>query len=304
MGILNRPSDGQASVLVAMLHTLRAYGPSSEDRLLSLCAPSTLVAAKKPTDTQVHKTLLRWTQLGAFEEKGTSTDPEYHLDRVFDGVDLNDLETLSSVLRGLVFKRENNPLDGRDTEAESGDASDFSLAAGWVLQQNPYSFPNQSEDVKALESAQRRQATAAFFSNNTRWDGFKDWASFFGLAQLRGKLGFIPNPVDAVRATLPAIFGPAQSSTIGQFLAGIAEHLPVLDGGDYCQAAATRIANPWRGLAPGEISPCLSLAILQLEREGRLQLVHSSDGEVHRLLGRQGGALSQVTHVSFSRRNS
>src|SRR5205823_8786976 len=64
MSILNRPSDGLLSVLLALHRGVLAYGPQSEGALLDLVAPSSVVPDGKPD--MARKTLTRWKQLGFF----------------------------------------------------------------------------------------------------------------------------------------------------------------------------------------------------------------------------------------------
>ena len=66
MSILNRPSDGLLSVLIALRSGLLAYGPKPETELLELVAPVSVVADGKPD--MAKKTLTRWKQLGFFQE--------------------------------------------------------------------------------------------------------------------------------------------------------------------------------------------------------------------------------------------
>ena len=69
MSILNRPSDGLLSVLLALHRGVLAYGPQSEAALLDLVAPSTVVPDGKPD--MARKSLTRWTQLGFFSSEPT-----------------------------------------------------------------------------------------------------------------------------------------------------------------------------------------------------------------------------------------
>ena len=62
MSLLNRPSDGLLSVLLALRRAILAYGPQTEESLVALCAPAALDG--KPD--MARKTLTRWKQLGFF----------------------------------------------------------------------------------------------------------------------------------------------------------------------------------------------------------------------------------------------
>jgi len=297
MSILNRPTDGLLSVLLALGRTLRAYGTMSEERLQALCAPRSIVGDEKQSTLQVHKTLNRWKQLGFFVIDG-GVDHKVSLAPPFDELDLEDIEAIKPPLLELVLRSANNPIDGRDPDIESGDSSDFSLACAWTLQQDPYSFPTNWPGIQKLQTDEA--VTLPFFSNSTRWDGLVEWAPFLGLARMDALLGLIPNPVHAVRAVVPTLFEGTSALPIQDCLAALAALVPVLDHGVYWRAALARIGTPWLTLGSSDVSPCLSLALLQLDRERRVQLDHRSDARVvYRLLGRGGRELRQVTHVAL-----
>jgi hypothetical protein len=291
MGILNRPSDGQLTVLLALSRTLQAYGPMDEERLEALCAPASVVKDR----TQVHKTLVRFKQLGLFVD-----DPRgVRLAAPFDGLDLADVESIRTPLRALVLDERNNPLETQDADEEGGDASDFSLGAAWLLQQDPYTFSGRWEDVELLQKTQTQETKKKFLSNSTRWDGLHEWAPFLGLCRIIGKT-IVPNPVHAVHHAIAAVPSGVSLMPIRDFRTILAELVPVVDHGTYWKAAAGRLSHPWLKLDPTDISPSLSLALLQLDHERRIALDRRSDArEVFRLLGRNGGEVQQVTHVSF-----
>jgi hypothetical protein len=298
MGILNRPTDGQLAALLALARTLQAYGPMAEDRLEAFCAPASVMRNAGTQATQVHKTLTRWKQLGLFLEEPSGEAARLRLAAPFDRIDIADVEAMRSPLRSLVLDARNNPLDDRIDDEESGDASDFSLAVAWVLQQDPYAFRAHWADVQILQNGQG--VSPKFMSNSTRWDGLAEWAPFLGLGRLDANSALMPNPVHAVRAALPEIFTGTTVLPAREFAAALAVRLPILDRGAYGQAAARRVTTPWLTLDPTDLSPCLSLALLQLDRERRLQFERRSDArEVFRLLGRGGREHRQITHVAL-----
>ena len=92
VSILNEPSDGTLSVLLALRGALRAYGPMPSDRLLSLCAPETVSVG----DERPRFTLQRWIQLGAFVEEGG----EIRLASELDSETTDELASLRTTLLG------------------------------------------------------------------------------------------------------------------------------------------------------------------------------------------------------------
>lgn len=292
MSILNRPSDGLLSVLLALRRALIAYGPQPEARLLDLCAPSSVVPDGKPD--MARKTITRWKQLGFFEE----VDGQLRLHATVASIGVDDLDGLRAAVLRLVLAPENNPVliaDGGD-DNEKSKASDCTYAAAWALTQDPYSFPAKYRGgVEALQASQGVDPRP--FANDTRWAGFAEWAVFLGIAWSAPKVALVLDPAFAVRMSLPDVFMGAPELPHEPFLARMAEVLPIVDGGRYYVAARSQTARPWRSERTNHISPCLSAAVMTLEARGELRLEARSDAPQRILLGRGGSEVRPVSHV-------
>lgn len=292
MSILNRPSDGLLSVLLALRRALIAYGPQPEARLLELCAPPSVVPEGKPD--MARKTITRWKQLGFFEEVDGRL--QLHADVAAIGVD--DLDRLRAAVLRLVLAPENNPVlssDGGD-DNEKSKASDYTYAAAWALTQDPYSFPAKYRGgVEALQASQDTNPRP--FANDTRWAGFAEWAVFLGIAWTAPKVGLVPDPAFAVRMVLPDIFTDGSDLPLELLLTRLADALPVIDGGRYYLAVRGQIGRPWRPDLKNQLSPCLSAALLTLEARGDLRLELRSDAPQRMLLGRGGSEVRPVSHI-------
>src|SRR5688500_3721310 len=103
MTLLNRPSDGLLSVLIALRNALVAFGPQTETRLLGLAAPPTVVPDGKPD--MARKTLVRWIQLGFFVREGQriSLASEVH------SVERDDIQQLRALVLRVLLRSHNNP---------------------------------------------------------------------------------------------------------------------------------------------------------------------------------------------------
>ncbi|WP_437763394.1 protein DpdG [Sorangium sp. So ce281] len=290
MSILNRTNDGLLSVLVALRRALVAYGPQPEDRLLALCAPASVAG---PRPKMARKTLLRWKQLGLFEEH----DGRVHLCSSVAALDADDIDRFRASLLHIVLTPKNNPefmgAGNGEYNEEQSLASDFTRAAAWILAQDIYTMePNW----KAAEALQNEQGvTPRPIINDTRWDGLADWAPFLGLASPGQRLVF--DPAFAVRNVLDDVF--AGDRALGQevFLTRLAQALPVVDGGRYRVALEARIEHPWRAFAAHELSPSLTAALLNCDAAGVIRLETRSDAPTRVLLGRRGTELNRFSHV-------
>lgn len=290
MTILNQPTDGLPSVLVALWRAVVAYGPVSEERLLSLCAPSTVVGDKP---TKARQTLTRWKQLGMFT---IDTGDRVDLTPEFQSVSLNDIDDFRRAVLRLVLSDANNTAltSDKESESEASLASDFTRAASWVLAQDAFAMPATAARADALQGEQG--VVPRPFTNDTRWQGLVEWATFCGLALSTART-FIPNPAFAIRAVLGAVFEGSKDLPQDAFLVRLASTLPVVDGGAYRAIVDATIARPWRKFSGNELSVSLSLALQQLEASGDLILESRSDAPQRRLLGAGGREVRTFSHI-------
>ena len=105
MSLLNRPSDGLHSVLVAIFKLLLMRGKLPRQELLDLIAPLTLFADQDEDKKQdmAKKTLNRWLQLGLFQ---IGANDEISL--AGDKKSKFTIEALPSLSRGLALALANN----------------------------------------------------------------------------------------------------------------------------------------------------------------------------------------------------
>jgi hypothetical protein len=293
MSILNRASDGLLSVLLALRRAILAYGPQSEQDLLELVAPRSVTPDGK--SEMARMTLRRWRQLGFFAEHDGRTG----LESTVEEIAVDDLDGLRRVVLRLLMSQANNVdvATGDDDSAERSKASDFARALSWVLAQDPYGFPGHYRGDKGVEALQDGQGVEPRpFINDTRWNGFAEWAPFVG-AGYQSKSGLIPVPTFAVDTFLDELFSGVQELTERSFFDLLATLLPVVDGGKARLAIDEQIARPWRVLSARDVSPTLSAALLELEAAGTLRLESRSDAPTRILTGRPGREPRPLTHL-------
>jgi hypothetical protein len=291
MSIMNRPSDGLLSALLALWRAVRAYGPGAEENLLRLVVPATVVTGRQDLAA---KTLTRWKQLGFFVER----DGHIHLSEEIATIDPDDLDGCRAAVLRLVLLPSNNPEFEADSDAalEKSKASDCTRAMAWALAQDPYSFPSKYKD--GAETLQYDQGVSPRpFTNDTRWAGFLEWATFLGAGFRTARVGFVPVPWFAVKTTLAIVFGEARVLAQADFFERLAECLPIVDGGSFRLQIAGQTSRPWRAESGTEVSPSLSAALLTLEASGVLRLEERSDAPQRILLGAGGRLLHRVSHI-------
>lgn len=288
MSILNRPSDGLLSVLLALRRALLAYGVQRENSLMEIVAPTSVIQ----TPEMAKKTLTRWKQLGFFSE----VDGQISLSDFIAPISMDDMEGLRAAVLRLVLLPENNAtLLSDDTgDSEGSRAVDCTRALAWSLVQDPYTFPSTYRSGELLQNTQGVKPSV--FVNDVRWHGFVEWALFVGTAWATSRT-LVPSPAFAIRSVLDEIFQKNAELSQIEFFRKLAALLPILDGGTYRMAVEAQIARQWRQPQSNEISPSLSAALLTLEHEGTLRLEARSDARMRKLLGPGGSESRSVSHV-------
>lgn len=297
MSILNRPSDGLVSVLVALVRSSAMIGTMQKSKLLDLCCPKALGDGKQ--DMAI-KTLNRWTELGLFvvtEKEDVKVSDEYRASmRKLNA----SASSIADVVRQIVLSSKNNMNFWSDEENRT---ADFSRAACWILAQDVHAFvPTSYTQVEPKALEQAGSPEVILFQNDTRWSGFVSWATFLGLGRFdSGKAsgGFITDPTPWICDPVKTLLPPKTDMPIREFLDGLAEAVPILDGGQFRAVVESKLRpEKWKAPASDAISTSLSRALLRLQASGTLRFDDRSDSESRvKLIGRDSRAVQSVTHV-------
>jgi hypothetical protein len=297
VSILNRPSDGIVSVLVALVRSSVMLGTMPKSKLLDICCPKTLGDGKQE---MAIKTLNRWTELGLFfvtEKEEVRIIDEYRASiRKLNA----SASSISDVARQIVLSSDNNMNFWSDEENRS---ADFSRAACWILAQDVHAFvPTSYTQVEPRALEQAGSPDVILFQNDTRWSGFVSWATFLGLGRSdSGKAsgGFIVDPTPWIRGPLMTLLPTKNDMPIREFLNRLAEAIPILDGGRFREEVESKLRpEKWKAPASDAISTSLSRALLRLQASGILRFDDRSDSESRvNLIGRGGRTVQSVTHV-------
>lgn len=304
MSLLNRPSDGLHSVMVATFKLLLMRGPLPRQELLDLIAPPTLFADQDEDKKQdmAKKTLNRWVQLGLFQK---SDNDEISL---VGGKKLKStIDSLPSLSRSLALKPENNS-DFLDPEPQG--AGDFTRAITWLLAQNAWTLDSRNWEVIEPQIKQQCPVGLTILQNDTRWQGLKAWSCFLGFAWSakapNGEL-LVPDPTEAVRDSLTQIFGKSKELEARFMVDALAQAIPVLDGGTYRQQLEaelqkTRGPGAWRPPPNDQLSTSLSRALLRLQEEKYLKGELKADAAARirvTLTGRSDQIIAEYSHFSL-----
>jgi len=248
----------------------------------------------------VRQTITRWEQLGLWriEEGKIKLKDQFKSIRVDEDEKMN-FESFRSACLSLVLKPNNSRgLNG----GQSGKSADFCFAACWMLSQDVFTCPggNHASIEGPVEKKQVFEEPYPF-GNNTRWDGFRDWAVFFGLGYWTTQGGarvFHTDPAEAIRVRLTEVFGRKKELTQDAFFSTLRDLLPILDQGDLRTRSEQNFGGNWRAPQPNEVSPSLTRALYRLEQEGLVKIDSRDDAQRRTFLGRAHTALPRtVTHV-------
>lgn len=293
MSILNQASDGLFNVLIVLVRALVRFGPKSRDDVILTCGG----AADAVDTSQLTRTLNRWTELGLFtEDSGAIVIAERYRSALGKNADEAEAR-LPKVARTVALQPANN---SRFWESEGAKSADLSRGVAWMLAQDVYTLDGNSDRLAALETHQLVDSGARkIVQNNTRWNGLKTWMLYLGFA--RDGMQWVVDPTQALRETLPEIFGSNSELSAPGFVERAAAALPVLDGGDYrLQVEGALKESAWPRLRAGLVSSSLSRAIQRLDREGLITLSNRSDTEgVVSLTGSNARTWRDVSHIGL-----
>lgn len=290
MSILNMASDGLFNVLIILVRIIAKYGPQTRDNILALAGTNFSVI----DSSKINMTLVRWTELGLLvESDGLISLSDPHSKFLGKNADIAESK-LPKVLRSIILAPHNNL---RFWESEENRSADCTRGLAWLLSQNVYTLDTSSHRaINEIESTQILDETRRMFQNDTRWNGARTWYTYLGFA--RPGSSMVVDPTPALRDSLDEIFVTDRMAAL-DFVARIAEVLPVLDSGIY----RTRIEEVlkdtnWKAPPNGFVSTSLSRGIRRLIQEGWIaqeELSDSSGGI--KLLGHRSEAWVSLTHV-------
>jgi len=282
MSLLNRPSDGIYPVLIAIFQLLLSRKNLAKEQLLKLCAPP-----EACSQDHANNTLNTWTSMGLFDVKpdGTVT---IHPDIL--GSERKP-ENLRRITRRLVLDPKNNA----DLWAkEDSRSADFTLALSWFLAQDAWTTELGGWSQAEALSLYQMPSGKSVFQNDTRWTGFKDWASYLGFGCTpRFSQGITPDPTEAIRDVLHSVFGKQKILPAKDFIRQLGIELPVLDGGDYRSQVeglllSRKDQHSWKSLPEGHLSTSLTRALIRLHEEGVLRYNLKADKKDHVILTGRG----------------
>lgn len=269
MTIVNYENDGLYPELSVLVRTVADIGPIDAEELVKICSAD--------TPKRMRNALSRWSQLGLFESRNNTIT----LGDRFGAKKRDSAEKLADRLPGicreLIFVPEHClPLWGAE---DAGITADFVRGIAWLLAQDIYGFPTAWSD--GAEAVEQRQITGrkTIIQNDVRWNGLRFWARYLGFAT-GDSATFVIDPTGAIEAELATIFQERSVMSASEFVAKLAQRLPVLDFGAYRKEIEAALnQDSWKQPPPQHLSMSLSLALRRLELAKRINLEQQADAE-------------------------
>lgn len=299
MSILNLTNDGLPSVLVALVRTLESLGSMKSSKLIDLCAPITLFGAvesrnqKDKQQIQAKQTLKRWVQMGLFEQQGVQIR---FAKKYTKKSNIGSTDTLRNELLRIILDKGNN---SGYLEKEPAKAGDFTYTITWILMQDIYVLSDSWEVIEPLMLRQINHDCAKPLQNNTRWTGFKAWASFLGIGLPVN--GITIDMTEPVYRALTELLPPKKEMAISDAVDGIGSVLPVLDRGVYWKQVRAQFRNNEYLIGDNQLSNALSAALLRLKYENQIDLILYDDARSMEITGRKFNNIKRVSHITRRR---
>lgn len=295
MTIVNYENDGLYPELSVLVRTVADIGPIDAEELVKICSVD--------TPKRMRNALSRWSQLGLFESRdnGIVLGDRFAAKKRESGEMLAD--RLPGICRDLIFAPEHClPLWGAE---DAGITADFVRGMAWLLAQDIYAFPTAWSD--GAEAVEQRQITGrkTIVQNDVRWNGLRFWARYLGFAT-GDSATFLVDPTGAIEAELPTIFQERAAISASEFVAKLAERLPILDSGTYRKEIEAALnQDSWKQPQPQHLSMSLSFALRRLELAKRISLEQQADaGDALSLTGRSYRTWKRFTQVRLTEQSA
>jgi len=325
MALLNPPQTLPQVMYLVYGYLLSAQRRiEKSDTLLEMLAPKSLVNWKAGDDdedsekggkpdkkdtVQAHQKVVQFAinalkNLGIVEEDGENLRLGSGLP-VRNQEPIRPLEGFKRLLRERILAPEANTNLWSEEGEEIG-SRDLNRALAWWLVQDVFAPVAAWRDgtPQGVQHRQQQQLGSDqkqwVFSNDTRWSAFIRWAVYLGFAWKFGldkQMLLMPDPTEAVRETLPQVFGKQKRLTLPDFLESLAQHLPVLDGGVHRDAVLERVkAGSIQLPAPDTLTTSLAHVLLRLHDEQVIELKNESD-TTKRLFPVESGLTMPFSHI-------
>lgn len=277
MSLINTANPGSQIDLMSIAYRVlnRAGSPMKEERLIELCRPETL-PLKDDQRWRFPKELEFWSD-PAHQLWVKDHADAYSLVHPFAGGDPTPME-IADVVRSLLMETDIptvfDPRHDADGVAKLMTILSCALA---VPDFDPFGAKEINKDN--LAALQRRYLPAdSHLNTSNELSEAIAYGHFLGFFEPAEAGGHVADPTEATGRVLKDEFEPGQDVGIRDFLAALAQRLPVLDGGRFRQEVEEKMQERgFRQFSKDRLSRTMSHALYRLRIAGVIRLEELSD---------------------------
>ena len=279
MALLNPPELRASMMSVVVLYLAKRRGQRDKwNRIVDAISPPSLTERPHNHQLDARHNLTSVVELGI----ATSEGNHVHLSREGIKAATTGVSAIAKLVRQRVLSGDLNTAPWGSQEG----ARDLTNALAWFLTLGSTNAPARMEgdppSVKSLQEAdfgtrygKDDDASGWPIANNTRWTAFQRWACSLGFAWRSPSGRLSPDPTQAVRDSLPEIFGRDATLDSRSFIVALGAQLPVLEGGVYRRF----VEENWKRSSEsgGVLSGPTTDALRRLEASGHLVFEDRAD---------------------------
>jgi len=256
MSIINIANSGSQIPLTCMIYRVlsRNNGQLTINEITELCRPIKLGINKNQRE-KFGKELEFWMEE---EHQLWCLDADEKLCLVHSKAQPTP-SSIAVMINNILYVSKIKNLFGKTEH----DAQDFFIYMSCILSQDKY-LPYSSE---ILEGGQLGAVCQYLpnIPNSSEQGNLLEYGVFLGFLEQLGR-GYVVDPTRAITGVLPQIFSDAKELTAIEFVTGLSNSLPLLDGGVYRLAVEEEMTNRgWEHEAsPNQLSKTVSHAVERL----------------------------------------
>lgn len=181
----------------------------------------------------------------------------------------------------------------------------FNLFSAWYAVQDTRVFYDLAEKKYFpqfnADMASSHETDEQRLFNDTKFNGWRKWATFLGLGwpmKISGREIVVPDATKRLRAALPAIFQEDTHMSFEQFVERVGRICPELDGGKlFTQCWQASRGSEAQG---NRLSLMLSTGLRTLDKLQAIRLEYRADAlNIWQLYPAQGSVHQQLTYIAY-----
>ncbi|WP_028116265.1 protein DpdG [Ferrimonas senticii] len=285
MSIINNANPGSDFKLIALVDRLllRNKKPRTIEQLVKDCCPDNL-PLNANSEGKLQENIRFWADLGLWKQ---TEEGLYPTDNPLGH------DSLPRRMLGILFRRyrDQSVMTGNDGEPLLRNAVLMLVHAPLTL--------NDSKPVmnNMVEGFVKEHWPTETMNSNVKGT-LLGYLEFLGVLEKIDAKSYCVDPTRAILPWLPQVFKQQQRLSITEFLANLAELMPIVDGGAMRQEVELSLPKI-KTLPPHQLSASLSNALWRLDRNRTINLIEKSDDPDAKVIDSAAIARRSISAVEF-----